>query len=179
MMKNKKCKINEPLPLRKFELDLFEVKEISFLLYSWDPQYKHKLCYKGLINLSNLNLEQNSQHSLALKMDGRGKGTLYLKMIYSELKICYARKPLSTNLFGGELELIVAKENSGLNVPLIVKKCVEEIELRGMDLIGMNCIFLKADKKVINLEDMKFNLTNRFFKKVFIEFADHKSERIY
>ena len=74
----------------EFELDLFEVKEIAFLLYSWDPQHKHKLCYKGMINLSNLNLEQNPGHSLALKMDG--KGTMYLKLVYSELRICYARK---------------------------------------------------------------------------------------
>lgn len=118
----------------KFELDLFEVKEIAFLLYSWDPQHKHKLCYKGMINLSNLSLEQNPGHSLALKMDG--KGTLYLKLVYSELRICYARKHFPNKLFGGDLEMIVARENQGLSVPLIVKKCVEEVESRGMDLIG-------------------------------------------
>ena len=118
----------------EFELDLFEVKEIAFLLYSWDPQHKHKLCYKGMINLSNLNLEQNAGHSLALKMDG--KGTLYLKLVYSGLRICYARKHFPSKLFGGDLEMIVARENQGLSVPLIVKKCVEEVESRGMDLIG-------------------------------------------
>lgn len=121
----------------KFELDLFEVKEISFLLYSWDPQFKHKLCYKGMINLSNLNLEQNPSHSLALKMDGKGKGTLYLKMVYSELRICYARRQFPGKLFSGDLEMVVARENRGLSVPLIVKKCVEEVEIRGLDLIGI------------------------------------------
>ena len=126
----------------KFELDLFEIKELSFLLYSWDTQFKHKLCYKGIINLSNLNLEQNSAHSLAMKMDGKGKGTLYLKIIYSELRICYARKHFANKLFGGDLEMIVARENQGLNIPLIVKKCVDEIENRGMDLIGKVLIFI-------------------------------------
>ena len=90
-----------------------------------------------MINLSNLNLEQSSAHSLALKMDGKGKGTLYLKIVYSELRICYARRPFPSKLFGGDLEMIVARENRGLSVPLIAKKCVEEIENRGMDLIGI------------------------------------------
>lgn len=123
----------------KFELDIFEVKEVAFLLYSWDTQFKHKLCYKGLINLSNLNLEQNSAHSLALKMEG--KGTLYLKIVYSELRICYARKHFPNKLFGNDLEMIVARENQGLSVPLIVKKCVEEVENRGLDLIGKLLLF--------------------------------------
>lgn len=29
-----------------FELDLFSNRELDFLVYSWDPQYRHKLCYK-------------------------------------------------------------------------------------------------------------------------------------
>lgn len=29
-----------------FELDLVANKELDFLIYSWDPQYRHKLCYK-------------------------------------------------------------------------------------------------------------------------------------
>lgn len=116
------------------------MKEISFLLYSprlfsWDPHTKHKPCYKGVINLSNLNLERNSSHNLALKMDG--KGTLYLKIIYSELRIFYSRRHFENKLFGGDLEKIVEQENQNINVPLIIKKCVEEIENRGLDLVGI------------------------------------------
>ena len=29
-----------------FELDLVSNRELDFLIYSWDPQYRHKLCYK-------------------------------------------------------------------------------------------------------------------------------------
>lgn len=29
-----------------FELDLFNNRELDILVYSWDPQYRHKLCYK-------------------------------------------------------------------------------------------------------------------------------------
>jgi hypothetical protein len=29
-----------------FELDLVDNRELDLLIYSWDPQYRHKLCYK-------------------------------------------------------------------------------------------------------------------------------------
>ena len=32
-----------------FELDLVSNRELDFLIYSWDPQYRHKLCYKGSV----------------------------------------------------------------------------------------------------------------------------------
>lgn len=35
-----------------FELDLVSNRELDFLIYSWDPQYRHKLCYKVRCNYS-------------------------------------------------------------------------------------------------------------------------------
>lgn len=35
-----------------FELDLVSNRELDFLIYSWDPQYRHKLCYKGSVRTS-------------------------------------------------------------------------------------------------------------------------------
>lgn len=29
-----------------FELDLVANRELDLLIYSWDPQYRHKLCYR-------------------------------------------------------------------------------------------------------------------------------------
>lgn len=29
-----------------FELDLMGNRDLDLLIYSWDPQYRHKLCYK-------------------------------------------------------------------------------------------------------------------------------------
>lgn len=47
----------------------------------------------------------------------------------------------SPSLFGAELETVVARESSRTDrhnppVPLIVRRCVEEIERRGLDIIG-------------------------------------------
>lgn len=55
-----------------FELDLVNNRELDLLIYSWDPQYRHKLCYKGSIYLPTL-LKNENTHQLALKIEPRGK----------------------------------------------------------------------------------------------------------
>ncbi|XP_022257151.1 rho GTPase-activating protein 100F-like isoform X2 [Limulus polyphemus] len=118
-----------------FELDLFENQELSFLIYSWDPRYRHKLCYKGTINLSLL--KEEPIHSLALKLGPCG--TLYLKLQFTELGDLLQRIPArtSTGVFGVDLETIVARENSNIGVPLILKLCMDEVESRGLTFPGV------------------------------------------
>ncbi|CAG2167203.1 unnamed protein product [Oppiella nova] len=124
-----------------FDLDLFDTKEIAFLLYTWDPQFRHKLCYKGVLHLSALSLNETPAHSLALKMEPRG--TLYVKLRYKDLSSAFQRPTVTPSgqsvnaIFGVDAESVVNRENSGLNVPLIVKRCVDEIEKRGLDLVGI------------------------------------------
>lgn len=55
-----------------FELDLVNNKELDLLIYSWDPQYRHKLCYKGSVYLPTL-LKSGPLHQLALKIEPRGE----------------------------------------------------------------------------------------------------------
>ncbi|XP_022243756.1 rho GTPase-activating protein 100F-like [Limulus polyphemus] len=118
-----------------FELDLVENQELSFLIYSWDPQNRHKLCYKGTIHL-NMHKE-GPAHSLALKLEPRG--TLYLKLQFTHLRQILERipAPTSSGVFGVDLETIVARENSGLGVPLILKRCIDEVESRGLTTVGI------------------------------------------
>ncbi|XP_054162005.1 rho GTPase-activating protein 100F-like isoform X2 [Oppia nitens] len=124
-----------------FDLDLFDTKEIAFLLYTWDPQFRHKLCYKGILYLSSLSLNETPAHSLALKLEPRG--TLYVKLRYKDLQSTFQRTVISpigqtaNAVFGVDLETVVNRENSGLNVPIIIKRCVDEIEKRGKDLPGI------------------------------------------
>lgn len=142
-----------------FELDLIDCKEVSFLLYSWDPQYRHKLCYKGIVNLISLSLTETPVHSLALKMEPRG--TLYIKMRYKEPNSTFQRPlpvPLvATALFGMDVESVVNRENSGSNVPLIVKRCIEEIEKRGLDLVGIYRLCGSAVRKKMLREAFEKN----------------------
>lgn len=119
-----------------FELELVDNTEVAFLLYSWDPQLRHKLCYKGSVHLLTI-LRESPSHSLALKMEPRG--TLYLKLRYRDPRQTFQRLPSQNpnTLFGVDLESVVIRENSGFSVPLIVKRCAEEVERRGLDIVGI------------------------------------------
>ena len=73
-----------------FDLDLINNKELDFLIYSWDPQFRHKLCYKGSVHLVSL-LKEAPLHQLALKVEPRG--TLYLKLSYTPPVTAFLRTP--------------------------------------------------------------------------------------
>ncbi|XP_045473768.1 rho GTPase-activating protein 100F isoform X3 [Harmonia axyridis] len=159
-----------------FELDLVNNRELDLLIYSWDPQYRHKLCYKGSIYLPTL-LKSGPIHQLALKIEPRG--TLYLRLRHTDSSSLYKRRTHSsltlsrtTPLFGVDLETVVNRENKtggvpggvatglvvvGQQIPVIVKRCVEEVERRGLDIIGLYRLCGSATKKRILREAFERN----------------------
>jgi hypothetical protein len=67
-------------------------------------------------------------------------GTLYLTLRYIDLRAAYSRsasrvsRPLGGlgiggRLFGASLESVLDRESSGFPVPLIVKRCIEEVKM--------------------------------------------------
>ncbi len=46
-----------------FDLDLVVNREIDFLIYSWDPQLRHRLCFKGSLHLVPL-LRESPMHQV-------------------------------------------------------------------------------------------------------------------
>ncbi|KAF0295243.1 Rho GTPase-activating protein 100F [Amphibalanus amphitrite] len=128
-----------------FELDLLSSRQLDFLIYSWDPQFRHKLCYRASLGVAAL-LREASTHQLALKVEPHG--SLYVRLRYTEPKRCFERLPAARPgaLFGADLESVVARENSGLAIPLLVKRCVDEVERRGLDIIGLYRLCGSADK---------------------------------
>ncbi|XP_011865583.1 PREDICTED: rho GTPase-activating protein 100F isoform X2 [Vollenhovia emeryi] len=139
-----------------FELDLVGNRQLDLLVYSWDPQYRHKLCYKGSVHLASL-LKESPEHQLAVKVEPRG--TIYLKLRYTDAQQTFRRRGLPVislatrvaPLFGVDLDTVVSRETKtggvpggvstalamGVsNVPIIVWRCVEEVERRGLDIIG-------------------------------------------
>ncbi|RZF36635.1 hypothetical protein LSTR_LSTR007338, partial [Laodelphax striatellus] len=171
-----------------FELDLVDNRELDLLIYSWDPQFRHKLCYKGSVHLATL-LRDSPIHQLALKIEPRG--TLYLRLRHTNPYHTFLRKSkqhlllstrtmgksLSSGIFGADLESVVNRENltggvpggvatsvtmatqSALvaSVPIIVRRCVEEIERRGLDIIGLYRLCGSATKKRILREAFERN----------------------
>lgn len=140
----------------RFELDLANNLEVEFLVYSWDPQLRHRLCYRSSLRLSALFGKGQTFQQVALRL--HPAGTLYLTLRFTDLREAYdrSRHPLpgispvvvpqglvragvvgSKTLFGCSLETVLDREASGFPVPLIVKRCTDEVEKRGLDIIGI------------------------------------------
>lgn len=151
-----------------FDLDLVVNRELDFLIYSWDPQLRHRLCFKGSLHLVPL-VRESPIHQVALKVEPRG--TLYLKLRYTEPRTAFRRTPAGRKtpppLFGVDLETVVSREGGnavaglltggGGGVPIIVQKCVEEVERRGMDIVGLYRLCGSATKKRILREAFERN----------------------
>lgn len=146
-----------------FELDLVGNKQLDVLVYSWDPQHRHKLCYRGAISLSIL--RQSPLHQLALKVEPRG--TIYIRMRHTDPITLYRRRGLPSLragypiLFGADLETVVNRESKGAPgsapVPIVLRRCVEEVERRGLDIIGLYRLCGSATKKRLLREAFERN----------------------
>jgi hypothetical protein len=111
--------------------------EVEFLVYSWDPQLRHRLCYRSSLRLSALFGKGQTFQQVALRM--HPAGTLYLTLRFIDLRAAYSRSASRTprplgglgglggRLFGASLESVLDREASGFPVPLIVKRCIEEV----------------------------------------------------
>lgn len=82
-------------------------------------------------------------------------------MRFTSLKEAYNR---STNtmaplgqLFGVSLETVLENEASGFLVPLLVKLCIQEIEKRGLDIIGLYRLCGSETKKKMLREAFETN----------------------
>ena len=150
-------------PIHRFELDLANNLEVEFLVYSWDPQLRHRLCYRSSLRLAALFGKGQTFQQVALRM--HPAGTLYLTLRFTDLREAYdrSRHPSGSGpgglpgispvvvtsglvrnsgtggktLFGCSLETVLEREASGFPVPLIVKRCTDEVEKRGLDIIGI------------------------------------------
>ncbi|XP_052256357.1 rho GTPase-activating protein SYDE2-like [Dreissena polymorpha] len=119
-----------------FDIDLENAKDVSFLIYNWDPNYKHRLCFHGSIFLPGFT-DPNRKKHVALKMEP--KGLLYVTLLYREPKEILQRLPnvKHEGCFGVDLDTVIKRENINMHVPLLVVKSVAEIERRGLDVVGI------------------------------------------
>lgn len=130
----------------KFEVELEDAKELTFLVYNWDPNFRHRLCFHGSIFLPGFLLSEQKKH-IALRTEP--KGILYVDLVYKEPSVFLKRLPSvrKNALFGTDLEEVIKRENTSYNVPLIVQKCIKEIESRGLETVGIYRLCGSARRK--------------------------------
>ena len=139
-----------------FDVDLEGSKEVSFLIYHWDPSYKHRLCFHGSVLLPGY-ASSGQRRYVAIKMEP--KGILFVTLLYKEPALSLQRLPSGRKnaLFGVDLETVIKRENSGFSVPLLVKKCVQEVESRGLETVGIYRLCGSARRKIMLREAFEKN----------------------
>uniref|UniRef100_A0A671QHL3 Rho GTPase-activating protein SYDE1 n=1 Tax=Sinocyclocheilus anshuiensis TaxID=1608454 RepID=A0A671QHL3_9TELE len=87
---------------------------------------------------STVHIISSRSQQLCVRLDPRG--LLYVKLTLLEQFVTLFPRLSDlppTKVFGVELRHLVEKEVSALRVPLIIQKCVSEIERRGLRVVGL------------------------------------------
>lgn len=116
-----------------FNIELENAQHLKLVVFSWEPTPKrNRVCCHGTVVLPGL-FRVTRFHQLAVKLEPRG-------LIYVKLSLMEQwqnsldggpdgdREP---QVFGVEAWRVVERENTGQMVPLLISKCINEIEKRG------------------------------------------------
>ncbi|XP_047442746.1 rho GTPase-activating protein SYDE2 isoform X2 [Mugil cephalus] len=122
-----------------FNIELENAQHLKLVVFSWEPTPKrNRVCCHGTVVLPAL-FRVTRSHQLAVKLEPRG-------LIYVKLSLMEQwqnsldggpdgdREP---QVFGVEAWRVVERENTGLMVPLLISKCINEIEKRGCQVVGL------------------------------------------
>ncbi|NWH64400.1 SYDE2 protein, partial [Geococcyx californianus] len=122
-----------------FNIEIENAQHLKLVVFSWEPTpRKNRVCCHGTVALPTL-FRVTKTHQLAVKLEPRG--LIYVKLSLMEQwensldGLSVDREPV---MFGVEARKVVEKENTGLMVPLLMQKCILEIEKRGCQVL---CIF--------------------------------------
>ncbi|PAA82077.1 hypothetical protein BOX15_Mlig014851g2 [Macrostomum lignano] len=126
----------------QFDLFAAGARGLGFLLYQWDPSNKHRLCFHGSVNLVSLaaSFRHRCIRSERIALGMEPKGCLYFELTcYSISEVmCRTQSPrMHSSIFGVPIDILVRREKSGQQVPLLVQKCIDEVERRGLDIPGI------------------------------------------
>ncbi|NWV00485.1 SYDE2 protein, partial [Upupa epops] len=121
-----------------FNIDIENAQHLKLVVFSWEPTpRKNRVCCHGTVALPTL-FRVTKTHQLAVKLEPRG--LIYVKLSLMEQwensldGLDADQEPV---MFGVDVRKVVEKENTGLMVPLLMQKCILEIEKRGCQVVGL------------------------------------------
>ncbi|XP_043941970.1 rho GTPase-activating protein SYDE2 isoform X2 [Protopterus annectens] len=121
-----------------FNIELENAQHLKLVVFSWEPTpRKNRVCCHGTVVLPTL-FRVIKMHQLAVKLEPRG--LIYVKLTLMEQWENSLDSPGTDRepvVFGVEACKVVEKENAGLMVPLLIEKCIREIEKRGCQVVGL------------------------------------------
>ncbi|KAG8003356.1 Rho GTPase-activating protein SYDE2, partial [Nibea albiflora] len=123
-----------------FNIELENAQHLKLVVFSWEPTpRRNRVCCHGTVGPARALPGWTRCHQLAVKLEPRG-------LIYVKLSLMEQwqnsldggpdgdREP---QVFGVEAWRVVERENTGLMVPLLISKCINEIEKRGCQVVGL------------------------------------------
>nr|XP_025038955.1 rho GTPase-activating protein SYDE2 [Pelodiscus sinensis] len=121
-----------------FNIEIENAQHLKLVVFSWEPTpRKNRVCCHGTVVLPTL-FRVTKTHQMAVKLEPRG--LIYVKLTLIEQwensldGLVTDREPV---IFGIDAQKVVEKENVGLMVPLLMQKCITEIEKRGCQVVGL------------------------------------------
>ncbi|XP_056305928.1 rho GTPase-activating protein SYDE2 isoform X2 [Danio aesculapii] len=119
-----------------FNIELENAQHLKLVVFSWESTpRRNRVCCHGTVVLPGL-FRVSKTHQLAVRLEPRG-------MIYVKLSLMEQRQNSldgdhpQMQVFGVEARRVVEREASGLMVPLLIEKCISEIERRGCQVVGL------------------------------------------
>ncbi|XP_031158049.1 PH_BCR_vertebrate and RhoGAP_Bcr domain-containing protein isoform X1 [Sander lucioperca] len=127
----------EPNWNEEFEIELEGSQTVRLLCYEKckeDGEITDKILAKGQIKLDPQTLQNKDWQRTVIAMNGI---EVKLSMKFTSREFSLKRMPSrkQSGVFGVKINIVTKRERS--KVPLIVRQCVEEIERRGMDEVGI------------------------------------------
>lgn len=116
-----------------FNIELENAQHLKLVVFSWEPTpRRNRVCCHGTVVLPAL-FRVTRSHQLAVKLEPRG--LIYVKLgLMEQWQNSLDGGPdgnREPQVFGVEAWRVVDREDSGLMVPLLISKCINEIEKRG------------------------------------------------
>ncbi|XP_034293710.1 rho GTPase-activating protein SYDE1 isoform X1 [Pantherophis guttatus] len=117
-----------------FQLELEDAQLLRMAVFSCDPTVgKNRVCCHGTIILPQV-FQGCKTQQLALQLEPQG--LLYIKLTLVD-RWDPANSEQEPQVFGVKLNQLVKKEGAAIKVPLLIQKCVTQIEKRGLKAVGL------------------------------------------
>ncbi|KAK9407764.1 rho GTPase-activating protein SYDE1 [Crotalus adamanteus] len=117
-----------------FQLELEDAQLLKMVVFSCDPTVgKNRVCCHGTIILPQVFQGCRTQQ-LALQLEPQG--LLYIKLTLVD-QWDPANSEQESQVFGVKLDQVVKREGAAIKVPLLIRKCVTQIEERGLKVVGL------------------------------------------
>ncbi|XP_045426995.1 active breakpoint cluster region-related protein isoform X1 [Pipistrellus kuhlii] len=135
----------EPKWDEEFEIELEGSQSLRILCYEkcYDKtkvnkdnnEIVDKIVGKGQIQLDPQTVETKNWHTDVIEMNGQIKVEFSMKFTSRDMSLKRTPSKKQTGVFGVKISVVTKRERS--KVPYIVRQCVEEVEKRGIEEVGI------------------------------------------